>query len=162
MTGSDGDISLDSDRIDAIGTFTFTIDNVISSSLVYDPALNVMTSNSISNSGQSSLALLAGEEITKVPSEFHLFQNYPNPFNPTTEISFSLPFDADISLKVFDMLGQEVAVLIKGRRQAGFHQVTFAAESLPNGIYVYKLNAVNKALHSGEVFSEVKKMVLTK
>jgi len=89
-----------------------------------------------------------------LPQSFSLMQNYPNPFNPTTEITFTLPEESDVSLKVFDMLGREVADLAKEKWAAGIHSVSFDAQNLPNGIYLYKLNAGN--------FVDIKKMVLMK
>ena len=88
------------------------------------------------------------------PNEFQLYQNYPNPFNPTTTISFNLPKQSHVTLEVYNILGQEVAVLINEVKKAGNFKVQFDASSLPSGIYFYQLNA-------GE-FVQSKKMILLK
>jgi len=87
-----------------------------------------------------------------VPLTFSLFQNFPNPFNPQTKIKFNLPFDEFVSLKVYNLIGSEVAVLINGRRIAGIYYINFDAAQLPSGVYYYQLNA-------GQ-FNETKKMIL--
>jgi hypothetical protein len=89
-----------------------------------------------------------------VKYEYDLSQNYPNPFNPTTQISYSLAQDAFVTLKVYDMLGTEVASLINDRKKPGNYSVTFNASNLPSGIYVYKLTSGN--------FTESKKLILLK
>lgn len=92
------------------------------------------------------------------PSEFDklrnytLYQNYPNPFNPSTMISFYLESKQIVSLKVFDVLGREVAVLTLGNLSAGFHSRQWNVMDMPNGVYFYRLQA-------GE-FTETKKMIL--
>jgi hypothetical protein len=73
--------------------------------------------------------------------EFHLSQNYPNPFNPTTAISYHLSTVAFVSLKVFDVLGNEVGVLVEGMRPVGTHTVMLDARHLPSGVYFYRLTA---------------------
>ncbi len=79
------------------------------------------------------------------PSTFSLNQNYPNPFNPSTVISYQLPVNSEVSLKVFDMLGREVASLIEGKRMsAGMHSLTFDAGNLSSGMYIYRLQAGNQ------------------
>jgi hypothetical protein len=75
------------------------------------------------------------------PSSFELSQNYPNPFNPTTTIKFALPNAGEISLKVYDRLGKEVADLANGFRNAGTYEINFDASQMSSGIYFYKLSA---------------------
>jgi hypothetical protein len=93
------------------------------------------------------------------PAEFALDQNYPNPFNPSTKITFKLAVDSKVSLKVFDLLGQEVMTIINNDLTAGSHQVDFSANNLNSGVYFYKIEATG---NDGSSFSDVKKMTLTK
>lgn len=76
-------------------------------------------------------------------SEFALSQNYPNPFNPSTRISFTIPQAGDVTLKVYDMLGREVATLVNGTMAAGTHYATFDASGMSSGIYLYELRSGN-------------------
>lgn len=94
------------------------------------------------------------EQVDNVAGDFTLSQNYPNPFNPSTEITFTLPQAGQTMLRVFNLLGQEVATLVNEHRNAGTHRVTFDANSLPTGMYVYRLE-------SGS-FSTSRKMMLSK
>jgi len=89
-----------------------------------------------------------------LPHTFELGQNYPNPFNPTTLISYQLPVASEVSLKVYDVLGREVATLVSGRQEAGRYSVSFNAASLSSGVYFYRLQAGN--------FVATKKMMLVK
>lgn len=82
-------------------------------------------------------------EDDTTPDKVALFQNYPNPFNPSTVINFQLPVNSQVSLKVYDMLGREVSVLVNGPIQAGYHQITFNAQNLASGMYIYRLKAGN-------------------
>jgi hypothetical protein len=84
--------------------------------------------------------------------DFELLQNYPNPFNPATSISFQTPQDGMVRLRVFDVLGTEVATLVNEYRGAGRYSTVFDASHLASGIYVY-------TLQSGS-FSQVKRMIL--
>jgi len=88
----------------------------------------------------------AVEEETAIPTEYTLEQNFPNPFNPTTTINFSLPASGHISLKVFNVLGQEVATLVNGELTSGNHEVTFNASKLSSGLYIYRLSGNNVSL----------------
>jgi hypothetical protein len=88
------------------------------------------------------------------PAVFHLAQNYPNPFNPSTNIQYSVPVDGNVSLKVYDVLGNEVGTLVDEFKQAGTFDVTFEGSNLSSGVYYYRLTA-------GENVS-TKKLMLTK
>ncbi|MCK6613550.1 MAG: T9SS type A sorting domain-containing protein [Ignavibacteriaceae bacterium] len=87
-------------------------------------------------------------------SEFALYQNHPNPFNPSTVISFGLPVASDISLKIYDQLGAEVATVAEGAFEAGKHEISFDGSRLSSGVYFYKLQ-------SGS-FVQVRKMMMVK
>ncbi|MEP0861675.1 MAG: T9SS type A sorting domain-containing protein [Ignavibacterium sp.] len=93
------------------------------------------------------------ESITQ-PNNFYLSQNYPNPFNPSTKISWKSPVSSHQTLKVYDVLGNDVATLVDEYREAGIYEVTFDASQLTSGVYFYKLQA-------GE-FSTGRKMILIK
>jgi len=84
--------------------------------------------------------------------EYNLDQNYPNPFNPSTTISYSIAQDGLVSLKVFDVLGDEVATLIDELKTAGNYSVEFNAQDLPSGVYFYQLQV--------DRFVETKKLIL--
>ncbi len=79
--------------------------------------------------------------VGQTPKSYTLHQNYPNPFNPTTLINYELPIASQVNLKVYDVLGREVATLVDGREDAGVHQVKFDASRLTSGIYFYQLQA---------------------
>lgn len=98
--------------------------------------------------------IVGGIQTIEIPNYFSLAQNYPNPFNPTTSIKFSVPSPEMVTLKVYDVLGKEVAVLVNEMKQPGFHTVDFDASRLASGIYFYRIDA-------GQ-FSSVKRMVLVK
>ncbi|MBI4535209.1 MAG: T9SS type A sorting domain-containing protein [Ignavibacteriae bacterium] len=77
----------------------------------------------------------------EVPAVFALEQNYPNPFNPTTTIKFSIPHTSDVTLKVYDLLGREVATLLNDTKPMGTYEVTWNAANLASGVYFYRLTA---------------------
>ena len=89
-----------------------------------------------------------------VPIVFNLDQNYPNPFNPTTSIKYSVPSSEHVSLKVFDILGREIAVLVNEQKSAGIYTINFDASDLSSGVYFYRLNSGNNI--------QIKKMLLVK
>jgi hypothetical protein len=91
--------------------------------------------------------------------EFALNQNFPNPFNPSTTITFKLAVDSKVSLKVFDLLGQEVATLVNSNMTAGSHNTKFDASSMNSGVYIYKIEAVGT---DGSNFLSTKKMLFLK
>lgn len=91
--------------------------------------------------GSNGSVTKVSNQISSLPADFSLSQNFPNPFNPTTVISYQLPTASRVNLKVFDMLGREVATLVNGQMEAGVHQVSFDASRLASGVYIYQLQA---------------------
>ena len=91
---------------------------------------------------------------SEIPEKFNLEQNYPNPFNPTTKISFSISSSEFVSLKVYDILGNEVVKLFNEFTQPGNYEIQFNASGLSSGVYFYQISTEN--------FIETKKMILTK
>jgi len=94
------------------------------------------------------------DNISNPVVDFRLSQNYPNPFNPNTNIKFSIPNREFVTLKVFDVLGNEIATLIDEEKFSGDHSVTFNAKNLSSGVYMYRIQAGS--------FTETKKMTLIK
>ncbi len=110
-----------------------------------------------SDGGISAYKIQTPVEVTtgeSAPLKFNLSQNYPNPFNPTTKIDFNVPESGHVSLTVYNVLGQQAAVLVNDEITAGEHQVLFDASSLPSGAYFYRLQQNNSVL--------IKKMLLLK
>ena len=103
--------------------------------------------------GKYAYSPIAEIDVNK-PSRYYLSQNYPNPFNPTTTIEFSTPERSHVSLKVYDVLGNEVATLVNGWMESTNHKVIFNAADLASGIYYYTLTTGN--------FTSTKKMILLK
>jgi endo-1,4-beta-xylanase len=89
-----------------------------------------------------------------LPAEFKLDQNYPNPFNPVTNISYSINKTADVTLKIYDVLGREIKTLVKSVQTPGKYKVTFNGKDLSTGLYLYRLSAGN--------FNDTKKLMLLK
>jgi hypothetical protein len=94
------------------------------------------------------------DNLNNLPTDYALSQNYPNPFNPSTIISYSLPTENKVTVKIYNLLGQEIKTIVDRTESAGDHQITFNAGNLPSGIYLYRIQA-------GE-FIQTRKMVLLK
>ena len=103
---------------------------------------------------QTPVSINNAQEGRQLPKSFLLSQNFPNPFNPSTTIEYQLPQAEFVSLKVFDVLGNEIVTLVNEEKSAGSYEVEFKAENLPSGTYFYKFQAGN--------FFETKKMLLIK
>jgi hypothetical protein len=89
-----------------------------------------------------------------IPDEFFLYQNYPNPFNPSTRITFSVPKSTHVQIRVLDLLGREVAVLVNGDRTPGTYEVQWDASAHPSGMYICRIQAGD--------FVQMRKMTLLK
>jgi hypothetical protein len=116
-------------------------------------------SSSVIETGFLTDTLLRGSVVSvaepqSVPIEFRLHQNYPNPFNPITTIRFEVPKTTMVTLKVYDLLGQEVLSLIDGEKSAGVHAVRFDASGLSSGMYICRIRAGD--------FVEAKRLLLLK
>ena len=98
-------------------------------------------------------------EPANVITEYALEQNYPNPFNPSTTIRYQIPNAGHVILKVYDMLGREVATLVDGEKEVGSYSATFDGERISSGVYIMRLVAQSE---EGKSFTQTKKMVLMK
>jgi len=122
----------------------------------YTGSLNSMGSFVLQTNKGGVTAPISGVNANtyEVPSDFALYQNYPNPFNPMTSIKFNLPENGQTTLKVYDVLGNEVSTYFDTYLKAGIYNVTFDGKGLSSGVYFYRLV-------SGS-FSDTKRMILTK
>lgn len=144
VTGADGIAILYSKFMrNPVGTWCFEVISLTKSGFTYDPNGNVITTQC------ESAEVLTKEEIEI--NDYNL-EAYPNPFNPTTTISFSLPETGYTSLKVYDLLGNEVADLVNEVKDAGSYELQFDGSNLASGMYIYQLQAGS--------FTQTKKMIL--
>ena len=127
--------------------YSYTDNNLISGTYSY-------RLKQIDRDGKFEYSQSVEVTIGQAPKEFALMQNYPNPFNPSTTINYQLPMNSHISLKVYDMLGNEVATLVNQTKEAGSYTAEFDGSKLSSGVYFYTINAGN--------FSTTKKLTLMK
>ena len=136
----------------------FCVSNILEDGVsVYDPSGNGDASWDCNGSGAISGADIRTNDLFQtagVPEDFVIQQNYPNPFNPTTVINFGMPESAHVSIKVYNLLGQEVATLANEVRDAGYHSVAFDATNMSAGVYLYVMQSDN--------FTITKRMTLLK
>jgi photosystem II stability/assembly factor-like uncharacterized protein len=93
-------------------------------------------------------------KLEELPTEYALYQNYPNPFNPVTTINYQIPVSGMVRLKVYNVLGKEVRILVNEEKSAGSHSIEFNASNLSSGIYIYELRS--------NEFTSMKKLILIK
>jgi len=147
----------------------FKIDNGTADTLVF--GFNLSAGMRFNSKGDLFVATYADGEIYKIfakptdadnPNEtvetFNLMQNYPNPFNPSTTISWQLAERSNTTLKIYDVLGNEVKTLVNEEQSEGIHQITFDASGFSSGVYFYKINAIS----DNKEYSAVKKLMILK
>lgn len=138
----------------------FTVSNTGNATFITGGQIYLRSGVSVVSGGIFKTALdttLVGvedENVNTIPENFRLDQNYPNPFNPATAIRYSVPSSEFITLKVYDILGKEVAILVNEEKASGSYEIMFDAANIPSGIYFYQLKAGS--------FIKTKKMILMK
>jgi hypothetical protein len=163
LTDGNGNYSLDGVTTGAV---TLTADKE-----GYDSAtqsVNIPSGPSTSGTADFTLSVTSVTSVgptSDLPIDYSLDQNYPNPFNPSTTISFDIPVSSSVTLRVFNVIGQEVRTLVQGTLSQGRHDVVWnglddAGRALASGIYFYNLNAT--PVSGGKTFNDIKKMVLLK
>ena len=114
----------------------------------------------IDNNNQFNYIKIVEVQTGNIPDRFALNQNYPNPFNPSTVISYSLPYNSNVKLNVYNAIGESVSQLFNGVQEAGNHEINFNALSLSNGVYFYRLEASSSDGKNNYI--STKKMMLLK
>ncbi|MBL8006066.1 MAG: S8 family peptidase [Ignavibacteria bacterium] len=146
------------DVANVLGSGPYTIpaggEITIAFALIAGDNLNDLKANAIAAKTKYNTLVSVVNYNSEIPSSYSLSQNYPNPFNPSTNIKFALPSAGFASMKIYDMSGKEVSILLNANVQAGTYEVRFDAANLPSGAYFYKLETNN--------FTETKKMLLLK
>jgi len=104
---------------------------------------------------------LSSSSLIELPKEFALHQNYPNPFNPTTKIKYDLPSDSRVTIKIYNLIGQEVAPLIDEEQGAGYKSVEWNAANLASGVYLCRIEATS-VTDPSKTFMKIRKMILLK
>jgi aminopeptidase N len=143
-SGADTSVRVMNDANGQMYSFYF---NRQPTSLLFDPNNDIVLKT-------ATLVVGINNELNAIPEKFALHQNYPNPFNPVTNIKFDLPKSSFVTLKIFDMLGREVATLVNEKRDAGTYSVDWKAGEFSSGIYFYSIKAGD--------FNETRKMLLVK
>jgi hypothetical protein len=121
--------------------------------------------NDVSNAPFSIVPVMtSAAENEGVPVNFSISQNYPNPFNPATQIRYGIPQQSKVQIRIFDLLGREVALLFDGEQPAGYHSITWKGEGSSgarsaSGIYFYRIDATGR---NGSSFTSMKKVMLLK
>jgi len=108
------------------------------------------------------ISIIAGikEELAKLPTEYELYQNYPNPFNPTTTIRYAVPFTSNVTITIYNILGEQVERLIGEIKSPGIYETKWNASMLSSGVYIYVIRAESES--GNKNFMQAKKLILLK
>ena len=131
---------------------TITFDNNLYIFGGNQDSLSTSALNSLQYADISNFTVSVPNINDKYPARFKVFQNYPNPFNPTTKIKYEIPKTSFVIIKVYNVLGKQVAALVNEEKSAGNYEINFDASELASGIYFYCINAGS--------FTDTKKMIL--
>ena len=130
------------------------LDNLFYKVVAFSELPGTYESNIVACTGNKAPKKIKANQNLNSPVEYSLEQNYPNPFNPTTQINYSIKEAGLVQLKVYDILGKEIATLVNENKEAGNYSIGFNAAELPSGVYIYQLTTPG--------FSQVRKMILAK
>jgi flagellar hook assembly protein FlgD len=117
--------------------------------------------NPIPYDGSNYIRTGVSQAQSTIPNTYSLAQNYPNPFNPSTTIEYTLPIRSNVTIKIYSILGQEVATLINNEQSAGYYQTVWNASRLASGMYFLRISA-QSVDGTQPSFTQVKKMLLMK
>jgi hypothetical protein len=146
------------DSLRGLGTSTagrsydFT-DNKVTSGMTYKYRVQTVSTDGVK---QDLTTLFIKVDV---PKTYALYQNYPNPFNPSTIINYQLPMNSQVTLKVYDVLGREVATLVDGQQNAGVYKANFDGSRFASGVYFYRITATD---NNGQRFTAIRKLMLVK
>ena len=141
---------------------SITVGTSAQSFSLFPGQFNIYTTVKLPTPEQGLITSISDNNVSINPEKFYLAQNYPNPFNPSTVISWQLPFASYVTLKIYDLLGREVATLVNEEKSMGSYSVTFDASNLSSGLYYYKLVANPSNVGQASGFVETRKMMLMK
>ncbi len=130
--------------------------------LIDGKQISLAATGSVRIDGEGTRVRLLMNPLKETPRTFALHQNFPNPFNPVTDIRYDLPKPARVTLKVYDLLGQELQTLVDDVQDAGFRSVQWDGNHYASGVYLYKLSITDPSPSSGPGTVEVRKMILMK
>ena len=129
-------------------------DNLFYKVIAFSELPGTYESNIVACTGNKAPKKIIANQNLNSPVEYSLEQNYPNPFNPTTQINYSIRETGLVQLKIYDILGKEVATLVNENKEAGNYSIDFNASELPSGVYIYQLTTPG--------FTQARKMILAK
>ncbi len=157
------------DSITVRGDTSVTLDymDVLTPNTVYFWSLSVtdghdtVASTEVFSFSTSATILAVDQVVNQIPTEYALYQNYPNPFNPVTKLTYQLPIESRVTVKIYNLLGQIMATIVDEVQTPGYKSVDWDAGNLASGVYLYRLETTSKGDQS-KTFTCIKKMFLVR